>query len=113
MNNNKVTGKMYKLVMVAVLVLSQGCAFSQDENVDRLDSGSLTSDQWDPCGVNVQCSSGLSCYGVCTFECGEKYKFMADGTYEYGLDRESVDRCDAIGGRCEMLSGVQINVCTK
>lgn len=69
----------------------------------------LPGTQWSKCGVNQQCDAGLTCYGVCTFECGDKYNDAGD----YGYDVASADRCSTIGAYCEQLPGVQINVCTK
>ncbi len=58
-----------------------------------------------------QCSNDLECFGVCTFECGEKYTQQPSGEYRYQLDTASVDRCAALGGTCGDSLHVGINVC--
>ena len=68
-------------------------------------------EQWAPCGVNMQCNSGLECFGFCSFECGEKYFEQPDGSIAYGFDVASVERCGTIGGECRLLEGLPINVC--
>ncbi len=71
------------------------------------------------CGIGADgsdagaCALGLECFGVCTFECGQKYyQPQADGPHQYGLDRASVDRCAERGGACSGYApGVDINIC--
>jgi|SRR6188768_501304 len=85
------------------------------QRVDRLDRHAARSARRavGPCGFDKpQCGTRLECFGVCTFECGQKYFEQADGSYEYGLDQSTVDRCTALGGTCERYAPeVHINVC--
>jgi hypothetical protein len=100
---------MTKLIAVVVLAcaLLQGCGSASDGA-----SGPASGKQRDACGYDKpQCGKDLECFGVCTFECGEKYFQQPDGSYVYGLDVTSVERCAAIAGKCTPLDGVQINVC--
>jgi len=94
--------KSLSAVLVCVMLLGCGGAAT-----DGGQSTPAAGEQWAPCGVNMQCSGGLECFGVCSFECGEKYNEAGD----YGVDVASVERCTATGGTCSALAGVQINIC--
>src|SRR4051812_14792326 len=101
---------MIRALILALVVLLTGCATYTPDLLE----GPLPGQFGAPCGINASgfdsgdCSPGLECFGVCTFECGQKYS--ADG--EYGLDVASVDRCAALGGSCQGYApGVDINVC--
>jgi hypothetical protein len=96
------------LGLVSVVLLACGGASTAD-----CPPAPAAGEQWAPCGVNMQCRSGLECFGFCSFECGEKYFEQPDGSIEYGLDVASIDRCSAIGGMCTALQGVPINVCQR
>lgn len=101
--------KLAPIVALALLtlVLCAGCG-PESSDAQTAPRGV----QWATCGVNLQCGTGLECFGVCTFECGQKYFQQPDASYEYGLDVASVDRCAALGGTCEGYApGVDINVC--
>jgi len=99
------TKSIASAVLVSVMLLGCGGAAGDGQ------SPPAAGEQWAPCGVNMQCNSGLECFGFCSFECGEKYFEQPDGSIEYGIDVASVDRCSAIGGECLQLEGVPINVC--
>jgi len=95
------------IVLLALVCGLQGCG-NATEGAPAPGDGK----QWDPCGFDEpQCGAGLECFGVCSFECGEKYFEQPDRSTAYGLDVASVERCAAIGGKCSALDGVPINVC--
>jgi len=104
---HSMTKSIALLGLVCVVLLGCGGAATDGQ------SPPAAGEQWAPCGVNMQCNSGLECFGLCSFECGEKYFEQPDGSIEYGLDVASVDRCTAIGGECRQLDGVPINVCQR
>ncbi len=73
---------------------------------------------WQSCGFHNgvdagQCTAGLECFGVCTFECGAKYTLQSDGTYIYMVDPLSSDLCSQRGGSCKDSLGVGINICSQ
>jgi hypothetical protein len=93
-------------VTILIVVNLNGCA-AQTAPVG-------TGNQGDPCGVDLPaCGNGLECFGVCTFECGEKYTQQASGEYVYGTDAASVDRCTELNGTCNDSLGVGINICNQ
>jgi hypothetical protein len=102
----------FLVLLISVLALSLGACAARVEQDASPSPGTFGA----PCGFDStgidrgQCNTGLECFGVCTFECGEKYSAAGD----YGLDVASVDRCASHGGTCEQYAPtVQINVCSS